>query len=198
MVWRIISAIWAFYHMAHPAEWLAGIALAWWGWFRYDDGRPAAVLFAAAVLVVVLGQIARAMEYHLFIPGETPAAAPLPTKSSRIVAVGDLYGYLHPEMPLVIRRFHLGSAVGLRWLERDRPPRLFVAEPPSTELPIRHESGAQWAEWFPGSDAQTGTVYLGGSALPGLRLTFAGRRMVLGADDPSAIAEVARLITETF
>lgn len=194
MGWQMLSMLWALFYRIAPGEWLIGLALGWWGLVRQGRGEGSAVLYSAAVLVIVLGQIARAMEYRIFVPGYDSTVGAAPTQPTPAFVTGDLSGFLHPSLPLVTRRFSLGAPANLHWISDVRPPHLLVVWPPSATLPIRHESAARWSSWYPGSSVHTGTVYFRGRALPGLLLAFAGRSLAIGCPDASALVGIRDLL----
>lgn len=196
IVYRIISVLFTVFHAIAPGEWLISIGLLWWGMVRWENGAPSGLQFGLAVLVVLVAWLAKAMDYVLFVAAETQEVQPATGFPMDGSATGSMFGYLHPDLPLLTSRFHFGTPVRIHWYDSDRPPHLLVVWPRNADLPIRHESIASWSAWYPGSTVRSGVAYVRGRAQSAVMLSFAGKRLVVACSDGAAadtIGEILRL-----
>lgn len=176
-VGRWVSWVFWLVRRFDPSYWLLVLGLCALGLIRLRSGIDGALpWWIAASGIVLLSQIARAMGYVVFVPDDFRAdAGSGRPPETRGVATGDFHttGDALHNTPLSLWMV----PVEVRPLRFSTPPG-FVAAVPAT-----HDAWAHWqSAWFPGSQATPGWVCLCGRAFPGLRLSFLGKRLLLGLE----------------
>jgi len=198
---RVLSLIFVVYRHIHNGEWLVALGMGWYGMIRADyDLQAAHLWWAGAVAITLLGRLAAATDYAVFLRDRHMQSGAVQALSSGILkgrVAGELQRWVHPEVRVPVPVFMLGTQVQIRWLGKGRPPAVAVLSAdadPNAFDPV--EAAEEWSVWYPGSDVEVGWAYIAGREYPGVRVSFAGRRLVLGLDGEDECRVVAQWLIE--
>ena len=199
---RLLSLLYALFRFTTPLDSLAALFLAIWGWVRLD-GTPhtAYALWSVAILLFLAGRFAAASDYAVFTPTgltEPSLSYAFQPRIQQARATGQFRRWLRDDVHLPVPVAMVRAPVQVRWLAGERPPAIAVLSPPDIppEAYDPVEKAEVWSLWYPGSKVELGWVYVNGSESPGLRLSFAGRRLLLALEDDASCRELAALLAE--
>jgi hypothetical protein len=176
---RLLSYVFYLSYKLRTARWLIAIGLGWWGLVAVD-ANPARghLLWSVAVGLLVVTYIAQACRFVIFrrdrrAPSSTLSSMPTVLRGR---ATGDftMY-YYHGTAP----GFGFNVGVQIRWKEGYRPPFLTAITPANLDLKYGYEECKAYSEWYPGSQVETCWFWVAGRECYGLRLSFAGRFLLL-------------------
>jgi hypothetical protein len=191
LFYRLLSLVFALSYHLQTGRWLIGIVLGWWG-LVVEDANPsrAHLLWWITVGLFVVTFIAQAFRYVIFRrDGRGPSRSLSTVKPvMQGTATGD---FTKPS------RWGIGPAVGfnipvqVRWKHGYRPPCLVALAPANLDVAYGYEECQVYSEWYPGSKVEPGWFWVGGREFYGLRLSFAGRSLLLSLaeDDLQAVQE---------
>ncbi len=179
---KLRSQVYTLLRRVTPLEHLVSVVLLVWGavaGIRAGSWAPTVELGTGALLLYLLSLAAKSAHYVVFEPesaGLRTGAANAPAVC-RGVAAGLFYN--RHGFPRLLSH----AAVQLRWYGKVRPPELVVLTPAGLEVRNFNEMEADYlVRWYPGAEVTRGTLWMGGQALPGLRLRFVGRALYLGLE----------------
>jgi hypothetical protein len=179
---KLLSQIFTLLRRVTPLEHLIAVILLVWGavaGIRAGSWAPTAELGTGALLLYLLSLAAKSAHYVVFEP--EPAGLHAAVVAIPAVCRGVAAGLFYDRHGFPRLLSHVG--VQVRWYGKVRPPELVVLTPAGLEVRNFNEMEADYlVRWYPGAEVTRGTLWMGGRALPGLRLRFVGRALYLGME----------------
>lgn len=160
-----------------------------------DDWRAGLIWGSVAAFLLILGYIADAHGYMLFVADEYVGRADGVRQAvHRGLASGQV---LNRHWTGLISWVQIsGESVQVRWLHQRKPPCLAIIQPAglpeSTYSPL--EAAERFSLWYPGSEVRVGWVAAAWAVYPGVQIRFIGKRLILALPSEGE----ARALAETL
>lgn len=185
---RLLSFLFYWSYRLRTARWLIGLVLLWWGWVVLEKNPVRGyTLWGSLVLLFLITQIAHASSYvvvrrngrltepawHAFPDAVIGTATGCFTQSHRL-GLSPYFGF--------------NLSVQLRWQKGYRPPFLAATNPAKVEPALVYQGDGLYSEWYPGSAVESVWFWSAGRECSGLRVSFAGRWLLIELEDGDAAA----------
>lgn len=201
-VWRLLSLIYYALRAVGPGIGVVGVLLAWLGYFRWYYGHADGTLWLVLVPVILLLYLLARGQSFVCFAREDLAGRTLHVQQPNPVISAIAAGYFRGRGAsgggaADLIRPHTLARVQVRWLVREgRPPMIAALRPwdLDAKLQVPLARAEEYSLWYPGSEVETGLVYIEGREHPGVRLRFLGKQLLLALPNEEAAAQLAHAL----
>lgn len=183
---RLLSLLFFWSWQLRTGRWVIGVLILWWGWILWET-NPArgGLLWGIDALFLLFTMVAQACSYVMV--RRDPRSAPNVWQGMPERLRGRATGFMTRSSFFGLdSAFGFNVAVQLRWGRAHRPPFLMATHPEGEDPErVRYGDGL-FAEWYAGSQVERVWFWAAGREAYGLRISFAGRWLLLELDETDA------------
>lgn len=185
--YRLLSLLFYWSYRLRTARWVIVIVFLWWGWIVLDRNPVRAyTLWGIMGGFLLLTQAAHACSYVIVRRNGRPSQPAWHAFPDAVVVTATGY-FTRTHRLGSTSHFGFNLPVQLRWQKSYRPPFLAATSPANLEPnAVRYEEGF-YADWYPGSQVEAVWFWSAGRECAGVRVSFAGRWLLIELDDADAV-----------